>query len=470
MTHIRTVRNSKMSLFQSLVDDLVLGTHPSRRTAAPDRPTVSHPFVGAATLLAEQFCQGTPFSQEAPPEARTLPEGHLAWTCVKRAADLFLAKLEQRKQEVIRLENDLKDSECDPGWIEVIAEYLEHFGLSGRKDPIPYTTYQNLDDFVLETLAPNATIALLADWATGTQEAVRLLQQVARKKPDVLIHLGDIYYSGTHRETHANFLDICNRVLDRANSRIAIYTLTGNHDMYAGGAGYYSLLPLLNPSPPFSPKQRQASSFFSLRTSDGAWQFLAMDTGLHDHDPFTVSTDVTFLEPRESGWLVDKIDRFHAQGGRTILLSHHQLFSAFDYIGTAASKTAGLEAYNPKLLETFRGVLEKGSVSAWFWGHEHNLCIYEPYGPLQRGRCIGHGALPVFKSQNPYVVSDQIPDPPQLVEDPTTGKPLQLPLGPDDVYCHGYTLLKLAPSSQTAEVSYYLDSDEETPIFREVLS
>ena len=37
--------------------------------------------------------------------------------------------------------------------------------------------------------------------------------------------------------------------------------------------------------------------YFAVRNQ--AWQFLSMDTGLHDRDPFTVAEAVTFLEQTE---------------------------------------------------------------------------------------------------------------------------------------------------------------------------
>ncbi|HEX2195413.1 MAG TPA: hypothetical protein VHJ76_00685 [Actinomycetota bacterium] len=227
--------------------------------------------------------------------------------------------------------------------------------------------------------------------------------------------------------------------------------------MYSGGEGYYEILPLLNRAPGAA----QPASFFGLRTPSGSWQLLAMDTGLHDHDPFTVETDVTYLEPAEAQWHLDKIRGL--SGGRTILLSHHQLFSAFDYIGEKTPKPVGLEAYNTKLLATFEDVL--GDVSAWFWGHEHNLCVYEPYGNLARGRCVGHGAIPVFESSTPYRVSSRIPNPPALVT--VGGGPLELTANAQGIYGHGYVVLELGADTGTA--TYYLQGSTE-PVYSESLT
>lgn len=444
---MRTVRSSKLSLVQSMVEDFVLGHHPCERTASGPAP-VDHPAVRAAADLAEGAVSGRPVPG-GPSGGGTIDE------CVRIAGELMLARLEHRHADATRLEDELDFGSCDPRWLEVVAAYEEAFGHLRHGHAIPYLTYEHIDDFVLEVVPDDATIALVADWGTGTADAFALMERIAAHDPDVLVHLGDVYYSGTPRETHARFLDPCKCILRRARP-VPVYTLAGNHDMYSGGQGYYDLLPLLNDDP----GHRQPASFFCLRTKSGSWQLLAMDTGLHDHDPFTVTSDVTYLEPAEAAWHLDKIERLTASGGRTILLSHHQLFSAYEYIGEGTVKPAGQEAYNVKLLETFGDVLK--DVAAWFWGHEHNLCIYEPYGALDKGRCIGHGAIPVYGSAAPYRPSPRIPRPPALVE--VDGVAVEL-AERNGVYGHGYVILDLDPGGP-ATARYYVDSAPE-PLYEE---
>jgi hypothetical protein len=288
----------------------------------------------------------------------------------------------------------------------------------------------------------------------------------------VLIHLGDIYYSGTPNECQKYFLDVIDAVFDRTGAAgttpLPVYTLTGNHDMYCGGVGYYALLPELNPSPPFAAEQAQPASYCALRSPDGAWQLLLMDTGLHDHDPFTVSKDVTYLEPDEEACHSDKIERFNRGGGRTLLFSHHQLFSAFSGIGDYASRPADQQALNPQLYTSFQRFQEAGEIAGWFWGHEHNLCVYQPSRGLVKGVCMGHAAIPVFLDDNPYTPLSGVTDAPRLVASPADpSKGLQL--GPErDVYAHGFAILKLDDDQRTAKVSYYVDT-QDGPFFEEEL-
>jgi len=268
-----------------------------------------------------------------------------------------------------------------------------------------------------------------------------------------VIHLGDIYYSGTATECSTYFQRIVDMVLDRARTKIPIYTLSGNHDMYSGGAGYYDLLAALN-----DPPQRQPASFFCLRATDQSWQFIAMDTGLHDHNPFDVSGALTYLEPDEEDWHAARIGEFP---GRTILLSHHQLFSAFSRIGPAGPDGRG-NPCNPPLLKSLQRfqAAAPGRVAAWLWGHEHNLCIYQPYAGLDCGRCIGHGAVPVFDSEAPYAPLPDLPDPPQLVAE------TQLP-SKNDLYAHGYAMVTLGGA--TARIDYFEDTDFAAPTYSETL-
>jgi 3',5'-cyclic AMP phosphodiesterase CpdA len=286
-------------------------------------------------------------------------------------------------------------------------------------------------------MKPGATVALLGDWGTGTAAATQLLQQVAAHNPDVLIHLGDIYYSGTADECVNNFEAIVNRVFNREQNPITVFTLAGNHDMYSGGEGYYGLLKRLNP-PPYT----QPASFFCLRSTDNKWQFLAMDTGLHDDDPFNVDTVLTFLNPNEEDWHAARIAEFP---GKTILLSHHQLFSALAQIGPRNAEGLS-EPVNPFLQTSYVRFAKaaRQEIAAWFWGHEHAFTIYDDED-YPKGRCLGHGAIPAL--------GDPAPALPQLTYSPRYQQ-LVLPLDPLKYYTHGFAILKL-PANGAGTAAYY---------------
>jgi hypothetical protein len=177
-------------------------------------------------------------------------------------------------------------------------------------------------------------------------------------------------------------------------------------------------------------------------TGQPEWQLLAMDTGLNDFKPVDVHDSVTSVREDEVEWLLRRIEEFR---GRTILLSHHQLFSAFSRIGKPGSATS---ACNPHLLEFFSEANAAGRIAAWFWGHEHSLSIYEPYAGLRRGRCIGHGAVPVASTEKIYHVLPELKRRPKIVK----GTELGLD---GSVFAHGFAMITLSQSQEPATAEYY---------------
>jgi hypothetical protein len=467
VSHIKTHSHPVASIFQSLAETVARRIDESRGHATAttgSRPTVTNPMVDTAAAVAGYIAEGAdvPLSPTVELVAKHGAGVRDLWDCASISAQLLAAKAEGDTAKAAQLEDELKFSTCDPHWIEATTEYIEYFGLEGKKGEIPYVRYQHMDDFVIEQLPANARIALVGDWGTGTEDAVDLLEQVAKHNPDVLIHLGDIYYAATPEECQKYFLDIVDRVFDRGSGRVPTFTLCGNHDVYSGGVGYYGILPKLNPVPPFAAGWAQPASYFALRSP--GWQLLAMDTGLHDQDPFDVIKSVTYLDPQEEAWHVDKIRRFSEGGGRTILLSHHQLFSAFSAIGQGA--------INPRLEESwqkFQAAAGPSDIAAWFWGHEHNLCVYEPFAGLEKGRCIGHGAIPAFLDPSPYSLLANIQPLPELVDVPgQPGQKLELAAS-GSIYDHGFVILELDDAALTAKASYYQTSQPDRAMFEEMI-
>lgn len=444
LTNPPTFRDHFSSLFQSAVDDLVRSNQGDKGLT---RPGLENGFVRAAAQIAALRAQGAIVPTAAPPNI-----SDTAWMCTRLAYELMQARLAGNATLVQKIESELKFGQCDPGWAETIAEYVKYFGADGSRKPIPYISAETVGRTVI-TIKSGANVALIGDWGTGTPEAISVLREVARQTPDVLIHLGDIYYSGTEDECEKNFRRIVDDVLDRANSGVPVYTLSGNHDMYAGGAGFYALLANLN-----SAAMRQTASFFCIRDEGNHWQFVAMDTGLHDYNPFTVKDVLTFLDKDEEDWITERIAEF---AGRTILLSHHQLFSAFSQIGPANADGA-LTPFNPHLKASFErfAAAAPGRLAAWFWGHEHNLCLYAPYLGLDKGRCVGHGAVPVYLHDAPYKLLEGLVAPPKFL-------PVELEAD-NHVFMHGFAMVRLNKDG-SAVAEYYEASHGGTPIYREAL-
>src|ERR1051326_301971 len=450
---LTTFRNGVASIFQSAAEEWAHKVAEKDLTAG-DRPGVEDHHIATAVATA---ARDMPEAAHGAPPALAMPAAGAAKGLgdkVRMCSDLGLQYLKALARGDQAGANQIKGkiafSECDPKWIEALDEHAKYFKLGGGLKDVPYIRAATVGNKVL-AMKPNARVALVADWGTGTEIAVNLLKGVKQQKPDVVIHLGDVYYSGTQAECNAFFLQIVDDVFDRANTGIPVYTIPGNHDMYAAGSGFYDLIKNLNDG-----AQRQPASFFCLRATDGSWQFEALDTGLHDNDPMKVTDVLTFLEKDEEDWHAARIQEFP---GRTILLSHHQLFSAFSQIGPRDSFLN--HPYNPYLLAscTRFNAAAPGRIAAWFWGHEHNLCIYQPTAELKAGRCIGHGAIPVFAATKPYDVPDGLHNPPQLIDN------TQLPIN-GDCYANGYVMI--AFNGATAQVDYFQGAADK-PAYTETL-
>lgn len=439
MARLQQSRDPNLSLFQSAVDEVAArkaaGTQSQAvgEAGAIERPDADNSMVrmAAAEVKAVDAASkaGGPPPGVPAAAAQTVTEGigDTVRYCASLARNFAVAKLLGHTSDATRYQDLLSEKmgDCDAGWAEVALKYAEFLASKGQ---IPYRAHQQLSDFVIDGKLPaNAKIALVGDWGTGQQEAKTVLTQIARKNPDVVIHMGDIYYSATDFEVQNYFYQIWKNALDL--SKTATYTLSGNHDMFSGGAAYYKLLDQLG----------QPASYFCLRND--SWQFLAIDTGFNDSKPGGATP--TFLHDAEVQWLADKIQ--NRGNRRTVLLSHHQLFAAFEDI---CGKSVN-DKLNAQLAPLLPGV------DMWFWGHEHNLVIYQQYmGVL--ARCIGHGAFPIGLGE--------VPAQPKFPEVPVTGTTL----GNNDVFFnHGYVLIELAGGDAT--VSYYQDSDEDEPQFTESL-
>jgi hypothetical protein len=289
----------------------------------------------------------------------------------RRIADIPLVAPEGRR----RAWGDMEIAEnwlfSDPGWLTSgFAMAVRAFRGRAKWVEKPATI----------EIAARVRIVLVGDWGSGLRRAKRVSDQIRRVLDEDktierhVIHLGDVYYSGSEREYERNFFNLWPV---EEGEDIGSFSLCGNHDMYYGGHAYYGTCladPLL---------ERQAGcSHFALKSPN--WTIIALDTGYEDGG----------LEGDQAKWARGLIDNGPAEQ-RIALLSHHQLFSAHE----DGAKRLG---------EKIAPVLATNRVDAWFWGHEHR-CIQ--YGESQHeghrigfASCLGHGGVPehlVMKETDP---------------------------------------------------------------------
>jgi|GEM_PF-1461017 len=439
-------------------------------------------------------------NQKVPDEKPThLEATEHVWGVLKLYYAIIEARLAGNHRRARMLRERLAFSTGDPGWIEALIDYIDAFDMNPRHK-IPYRRWQSIDEFVIKGFETPCKIALIGDWGTGTKIAKTVLKQAMHHQPDALVHMGDVYYAGTEQQYRHKFRHLIDELAVNANGeRIPVYNLPGNHDMYSGGEAYYAELGVTNES---CPDKAQGASYFALEIDGGRWQLLSCDTAYHDHDVFTVNIEVTSVTRHEQDWLEHQVKRVAKVGGKNILLSHHQPFSAFEATGSMSRKSPQNYWVNPNLVDMYRRLASHGNMAAWFWGHEHRFAIYDPYADIPLGRCIGHGAVPMLTEEDPYkvretdwksvplallgflrgkwrphsfrglglyaksLVKGEFPNPPQLTSS-ADGTPIKIKEASEHImWRHGYVILDFTEDGATA--SYYDDVDPD-PMYTESL-
>jgi hypothetical protein len=222
-----------------------------------------------------------------------------------------------------------------------------------KLSPFPWTAPGAPD-----ALPDRFRLALFGDWATGLYGAPKCSESIKndRQGYQVVLHLGDTYYSGTTGEIKDRLVKFWPQAAGAKNR-----ALNGNHEMYTGGRAYFDAISAFG----------QTSSYFAMQNT--RWILAALDTSYADHD----------LHGEQAAWLQALADA--APDKKLVLFSHHQPFSLLDSQG-------------PKLVTKLEALFAKRRIYAWYWGHEHHCILYgahKLYG--LRGRCVGHGGFPYFR-------------------------------------------------------------------------
>jgi len=278
---------------------------------------------------------------------------------------------------------------------EWITSYLGH--VFGKNYPFPGTdTAPNKTSTY--TIPDTLRVSIAGDWGTGTEEAATVATQMMiwddAVDTDLSIHLGDVYYVGDEKELKENCLGGAGVKNPDAKvkwpiGRLGSFALNGNHEMYANGTAYFkTFLPQLGWKDAAGNLPGQGPSFFCLENAN--WRVIGIDTGYNSVGIPIIEKIPWFeadckLDDELIRWLREVV-RPHLTPKATVLLSHHQCFSAFE--GDYPKPAEQLAEFFPA-----RTVL-------WLWGHEHRFAGYKQAGAGEdkfqiHGRCIGHGGMPV---------------------------------------------------------------------------
>ena len=328
----------------------------------------------------------------------------------------------------------------------------------GNTHYTPYPTYTDEANGIFgiqKNANETTTIALLSDWASDTAESQHIATQVGTN--DYSIHLGDTYYVGNDKEIASNFNT--QQGGSWPYGTLGSFVMLGNHEMYSSGKSYFEqLLPVMGNYA--GNKQVQQASFFCLQND--YWRIIGLDTGYDSLTGWLGVKDNTDLDlpDVQKDWLQNKVN-INGDNRGIIILSHHQLFSAFEG-----------EYPNPgKFIST---LVQPGRDIIWLWGHEHWFSVYGP-NKLDNGsnvfaRCIGNSGMPVelIVDNGAYKVpkSANINDPVNhnlVLYDNRLREHIDgsIPLGHN-----GYTTLNLGGPKLV--ISYYDDNDMQ-PQSRKIL-
>lgn len=286
----------------------------------------------------------------------------------------------------------------DPRWLSWVLVKAKGW-LKGKHK---FTTHTSPTDFRFE-MNDEATVAVVGDWGGGNAAAQAVAAQIQQIKPDHIIHLGDVYYAGTEKETRERFLKYWPKPSESGRS----FALNSNHEMYGGGYGYFDIT---------LPEFKQPASYFSLANKN--WQFIGLDTGYDEHE----------LHDPQAEWLSEQLQNGNR---KNILFSHHQLFSAYET--TDASQ----------LESKVRPFLAAKQIYGWIWGHEHLCVAYQEHMGI-KAVCLGNGCFPY----NPPTVQARVPV--EWLNDRAQ------PDDPDYRGIHTFALMKVTPAQ--IEIKY-IDQD-----------
>ena len=286
----------------------------------------------------------------------------------EKAASMLLSMTAQLAQDGVintrMLESGVTEAlydKHDPGWARTGMRLLGHWLKQGRFD-------WRRPPEEPSRLPNDCRVAILGDWGTGLYGAPRCAESIAGDTTgfDLVVHIGDVYYSGTKREVAHTFLALWPwTVRPHHNEPVVFRACNSNHEMYSGGKPYVSQT---------LARFDQPSSAFALEND--TWLVVGLDTAYHDWH----------LAERQADWLGRLLARDDDR--RVVLFSHHQPFSHFAAAkGDLRSEIDKVVAAHPR------------KIVAWYWGHEHLCAVYDQRAPWGiSGRCVGHGGFPYFRN------------------------------------------------------------------------
>ncbi|MBD3185145.1 hypothetical protein GF312_22890 [Candidatus Poribacteria bacterium] len=259
------------------------------------------------------------------------------------------------------------------GWIKhaagkFIAEKI------GKFNKAPFRWAEDYSSRFVYTMADpvandgKINIGLFSDFGTGLYHSLYIALHMANWEPalDYAIHLGDVYYAGTHTEFQNNFTKPLERLIQKAR----LFALNANHEMLSGGFPYFQCIDDRRNK---SQLHEQEGSYFCIRSDQ--FQIIGIDTAYH--------TDGRHCENKLVEWLAAQLEYKRTNGMINILLSANEPYSY------KSGENSDL------LIRDMDRFARDGLIDLWFWGNEHYCALYRRAEDAPFiGSCIGHGGYP----------------------------------------------------------------------------
>jgi len=262
-----------------------------------------------------------------------------------------------------------KYQEMDLGWLEAGVIWLENLRY---KYPFP-----NQNPPVIN-IPDDVTIAMMGDWGTGNwrgdanpSPSAKVAEAISNIAPDVIIHLGDVYYSGTNKQESENLL------ADWPSTKAGgmSFTLNSNHEMYPGAAPLFQVT-LAHEI--FAAQQKH--SFFALENSD--WVIICLDSAYYSNVwKMYMSGALGTAGNAQFSFIKTQA----AKGKKTMVVTHHNGIS---------DNPNGIPTTNAFWNEMMSAFPVASPPAYWYWGHVHTGVVYKDAANGTKPRCLGHGAIP----------------------------------------------------------------------------
>lgn len=312
----------------------------------------------------------------------------------------------------------------DLRWVIAYLGYIEN-----KDNKHPFNNNYNTTTVSTTTHPTQLTLGLFGDWGTASVQegtgkpspSADVMTQLSKQNPDILIHLGDVYYKGSADEEQANLLN------QWKPASVANFALNSNHEMYSGGYG------LFNPTlcnPIFSAQKN--STFFLINYGD--WIIAGLDSAYNSTE---IYMNGAITDSAQLG-LLKSLQGWSAKGKKLLVLTHHNpIIEPGGQTNSLWTDVTGSGALN-------------GNPDVWYWGHVHNGVVYANTAATGSTacRCLGHGAIP-FGNATWFENNPNIDFYTNKTPNPSTGNPVQA--------MNGYAILTLYPNGGISETWYYQD-------------